>query len=97
MSDLIPINIVIADRSYRVKVKPSDEEMVLKSATQINEKILTFKNQFAGKDLQDYIAMVLIWFVTQQNNPNAQPVQWEDLSQKIADLSNMVDEILGSK
>jgi cell division protein ZapA len=32
----------------------------------INEKILEYKTQFSGKDMQDYISMALLWFVTQQ-------------------------------
>jgi len=97
MAELVPINIVIADRTYRVKVSPSDEERVLKSAALVNEKILAFKNQFAGKDLQDYIAMVLIWFVSEQSNPNEHPIIWEDLSQKLADLNDLVDQMLAEK
>ena len=97
MSELVPVNIVIADRTYRVKVSPVDEESVLKSAALVNEKILAFKNQFAGKDLQDYIAMVLIWFVSEQANPTEHPMVWEDLSQKLADLNDLVDQMLAEK
>lgn len=97
MSELVPINIVIADRTYRVKVNPVDEESVLKSAALVNEKILAFKNQFAGKDLQDYIAMVLIWFVSEQSNTNEHPIIWEDLSQKLANLNELVDQLLAEK
>jgi cell division protein ZapA (FtsZ GTPase activity inhibitor) len=72
MAELLPINIVIGDRSYRIKINPEDEEVVRKTLKVINDKIIEFKTQFAGKDMQDYIAMVLIWFATQagsNNNP----------------------------
>jgi len=62
--DLIPLNITIGDRNYRIKILPSDEEPVRKTLKLINEKIMEFRSQFAGKDMQDYIAMVLIWFAT---------------------------------
>ena len=62
---MIPINIVIGDRSYRIKVHPKDEEVVRRTVKTINDKILEFKTQFAGKDMQDYIAMVLVWYATQ--------------------------------
>ena len=39
MSELIPVNIVVGDRTYRLKIEPSDEEMVRKTANLINEKI----------------------------------------------------------
>lgn len=65
MQELIPINIVIGDRTYRVKVSPRDEEVVRKTIKTINDKIIEFKTNFAGKDMQDYVSMVLIWYATQ--------------------------------
>jgi hypothetical protein len=59
MNDLIPLNLVIGDRSYRVRIQPKDEEVVRKTVKTINDKIIEFKTAFAGKDMQDYIAMVL--------------------------------------
>ncbi len=72
MSALIPVNIVIGDRNYRIRTSPEDEEQIRRTLKIINEKIIEFKTQFAGKDMQDYIAMVLIWYATQaaaENNP----------------------------
>lgn len=63
---LIPINIVIGDRNYRIRISPADEESVRKINKRINDKILEYKTNFAGKDMQDYISMVLLWFVTEQ-------------------------------
>lgn len=65
MAELIPINIVIGDRSYRIKTSPVDEETIRRTLKIINDKIIEFKTQFAGKDMQDYVAMVLIWYATQ--------------------------------
>jgi cell division protein ZapA len=66
MPNLISINIVVGDRNYRVRIDASDEENVRKVTRQINDKILEFKGSFAGKDMQDYISMVLLWYVTEQ-------------------------------
>ncbi len=70
METLIPVNIIIGDRSYRIKVAPEDEEHVRKTVKIINDKILEFRSNFAGKDMQDYIAMVLIWYATQVSSEN---------------------------
>ena len=67
---LIPVNIVIGDRSYRIKTNPADEELIRKTLKTINEKIVEFKTQFSGKDMQDYIAMVMIWYATQSTGSN---------------------------
>ncbi|MBU6157734.1 MAG: cell division protein ZapA [Bacteroidetes bacterium] len=64
MDALIPVNILIGDRSYRIKIAAKDEEVIRKTIKQINDKIIEFKTQFAGKDMQDYIAMVLLWYAT---------------------------------
>jgi cell division protein ZapA len=72
MSELIPINLVIGDRTYRIKTLPKDEELIRQTIKTINDKIIEFKTQFAGKDMQDFIAMVMIWYATQgvqESNP----------------------------
>jgi hypothetical protein len=71
MQELIPINVLIADRTYRVKINSGDEEAVRKALKVINDKIFEYKNQFAGKDMQDYIAMVILWYATQAGEAGA--------------------------
>ena len=85
MSELIPVNILIGDRTYRIKTNPEDEEVIRSTLKTINDKIIEFKTQFAGKDMQDYIAMVMIWYATQANagfNPSVEREMLEAL-QKI--------------
>ncbi len=78
---LIPINILIGDRTYRIKSLPKDEEIIRKTLKIINDKIIEFKTQFAGKDMQDYIAMVLIWYATQAaSSGNNQQLESDFLS-----------------
>ena len=78
-AELIPANIVIGDRSYRIKILPSDEEVVRKTLKVINDKIMEFRTQFAGKDMQDYISMVLIWFATQPQSGSKMMPQMKNL------------------
>jgi hypothetical protein len=61
---LIAINVVVGDRTYRIRIEPEHEEIVRKIVKVINDKILEFKTAFAGKDMQDYIAMVVLWYAT---------------------------------
>ena len=92
--ELIAISALIADRTYRIKIAPSDEEVVRKTLKTINDKILEFKTQFAGKDMQDYIAMVLIWFATEQQQEGEARIQKEDLSDQLRSLENLLDKSL---
>jgi len=92
MSDqLIPATITIADRSYRIKLHPKDEEVVRKTVKTINDKIIEFKTMFAGKDMQDYVAMALVWYATEQNDSAASGVEKENISDKLNLLEKMLD------
>ena len=94
MEDLIPVNILIADRNYRLKVKPADEEKLRKTTKIINAKLIEFKTNFAGKDVQDYIAMVLIWLATEQTVPAIANEDFKDVSQKLKNLQQLITENL---
>jgi cell division protein ZapA len=61
---LIPINVVVGDRTYRIRIDPEHEEIVRRIVKIINDKLVEFKTSFAGKDMQDYIAMVVLWYAT---------------------------------
>jgi cell division protein ZapA len=94
MSELIAVNILIADRSYRLKIEAGDEEMVRKTAGLINDKITEFKTQFAGKNTQDYVSMVLLWSATEQNQSGIDRVKWDQAATKLHTLEKMVDKAL---
>jgi cell division protein ZapA len=95
-SSLIPLNIVIGDRNYRIKISPDDEETVRKVLKTINEKILEFKSQFAGKDMQDYISMVLIWYATQLKE-NPEPILSNDVLESLLKMEKQLDHALDEK
>jgi len=89
---LIPLNIVIGDRSYRIKILPFDEEIVRKTLKVINDKIVEFRTQFAGKDMQDYISMVLIWYATQTKENSA--VLTDELMESLLKMEKQLDEVI---
>lgn len=90
MQNLITANIVIGDRNYRVRIDAADEESVRKISKLINDKILEFKSSFAGKDMQDYISMVLLWFVTEQQQGN---ISASGINQALDNLEELVKTI----
>ena len=94
--ELIPTNLVIGDRTYRVRIQPKDEEVVRKTVKTINDKIIEFKTAFAGKDMQDYIAMVLVWFATEQNAAITNQVNMDNVSSRLQTLEKMIDGMLDS-
>jgi cell division protein ZapA (FtsZ GTPase activity inhibitor) len=62
--NLITINVVIADRSFRIKVPKHQEEQVRNTCKTVNEKIIEYKTMFAAKDMQDLLSMSLLWVAT---------------------------------
>ena len=92
--NLIPLNLLIADRTYRIRIEPKDEEVVRKTAKTINDKLIEFKTAFAGKDMQDYIAMVLIWFATAQNASITNEVNLDHVSSRLQTLEKVIDGML---
>lgn len=94
MESLIAATVVIGDRSYRIKIRPEDEEVVRKTIKNINDKILEFRTQFAGKDMQDYIAMVLAWYATEQNTAVAVEVEKANLEDQLNTIEKMLDNQL---
>lgn len=89
---LIPLNILIGDRTYRIKSLAGDEEVIRKTLKIINEKIVEFKTQFAGKDMQDYIAMVLIWYATQTGSSVNNNQVEKEFSETLLKLEQQIDK-----
>ena len=94
MEQLIPVNILVGDRNYRLKVKPEDEENLRKTMKLINNKLIEFKTNFAGKDMQDYIAMVLIWLATERPSSALSDENIEEVSSKLKNLQQLIEETI---
>jgi hypothetical protein len=92
MSELIPINILIGDRTYRIKTNPADEEAIRRTLKTINDKVIEFKTQFAGKDMQDYVAMVLIWYATQASAED-NPALEKEMMEALLKIEQQLDKV----
>lgn len=92
MQNLIPINLVVGDRSYRIKIDAKDEETVRKSAKKLNDQLSQYKAQYAGKDMQDYLAMVLLAVVNEDTLK--MPVEAPQTQEALERLENLLDRAL---
>lgn len=95
MAELIPISIIIADRSYRIRVEPQDEAAVRRTVKFINDKVMELKTSIAGKDMQDYVSMALIWFATQPANAVSGLQLDDEIKDGLIRLEALVDKGLG--
>ncbi len=94
MPDTISVNVLIGDRNYRLKVSPEDEEQLRNTVKTINNKLLEFKAHFAGKDMQDYVAMVLLWLATENRNELKDPRHLQEAAEKVRSLKVMIEKSL---
>jgi cell division protein ZapA (FtsZ GTPase activity inhibitor) len=64
MDDKLSIRINIIDRYYPLKIDKGDEEKIRKAGKIINEKVLQYKQKYSDKDVQDFLAMAALQYVT---------------------------------
>jgi cell division protein ZapA len=57
---MININVILADRPYRMKVNAAEEGMVREVAKEINKKVKEYQQSFSSKDKQDFLAMIAL-------------------------------------
>lgn len=93
--ELIPLNVWLAGRSYRIRVAPGEEESVRKVVKQADEKIMELRAHYAGRDDQDFIAMCLLMYatdsVTEASKNPAVLERINDMLRKIDGSLNDVD------
>lgn len=85
MSNTVTINIILGDRTYRIKIEDKDEQKVREKAKKLNDQLIQYKKQYAGKDMQDYLAMVLLSYVLEQKK--------EDVVNENAEIEPIFDRI----
>ena len=93
MDEKLSIRINIADRYYPLKIDRNDEEKIRKAARTINEKVLQYKQKYADKDTQDFLAMAALQFMIKVIDGEGIKGDSEIL-QKIRDLNEELGAVL---
>ena len=83
MEEFIPVTLWIAGRGYRIRIKRQDEAAVRLAVKIADERITELRTSFSGKDDQDFIAMCLLMYATDQvtEGNELNPVQKELVKQ----------------
>lgn len=97
--DRIHRDVVIANRTYPLLINKNDEEKILGIVTTVNQKIEQLKANYDAKDNQDYLAMCILQFYTQQaavnqvTNPSTSSldIQLEPQISKIESLLGTIE------
>ena len=96
MDDKLSIRVNLAERYYPLKIDRGDEEKIRKAARMINEKILQYKQKYADKDTQDFIAMAALQFVIKiiENEEGSNVVPFEE---KVSEVANELKNYLAKE
>ena len=93
-AELMTINIVIADRSYRLKINKGQEELIRKTCKIVNDKIIEFKGTLAGRDMQDYVAMALVWFASDQRQQGRDDIFLAEMLESVKQMEATIDKLM---
>jgi cell division protein ZapA len=89
MDDKLSIKVNVADRYYPLKIERRDEERIRRAAKMINDKVLQYKQKYADKDIQDFLAMASLQYVIKllefEQHTDVSPlvVEIKDLDQEL--------------
>jgi len=91
---LISINVWLAGRSYRIRIKAEEEEAVRKAIKVADAKVMEMRTQYAGKDDQDFLAMTLLTYAADNVT---EPLQKPVLQSELKALAGKIDKALGDE
>ncbi len=96
MDEKLSIRVNIADRYYPLRIDRNDEERIRLAAKLINEKVLQYKQRYADKDVQDFLAMATLQYVIKllelENQHDINP-----FIEAVQELNEQLDDILSEK
>ncbi|UCH13402.1 MAG: cell division protein ZapA [Bacteroidales bacterium] len=93
MEDKLSIKVNVADRYYPLKIDRKDEEKIRNAAKMINEKVLQYRQKYADKDTQDFLAMAALQFVTKVIEYD-QKYDFSPLEENVKELNEELEEYL---
>ncbi len=90
---LIPVNLWLAGRSYRIRIKPEEEEAVRKAVKLADDKISEMKVNYAGKDDQDFVAMCLLMYAADSATETFNsPFLKDEFKEMMEKIDNVLDK-----
>ena len=86
--------VVIANRTYPLKIFKQDEEKILSIVKSVNHRIEQLKSAYDAKDNQDYLVMCILQLYAQQNT--ASPVSDISIEPEIEKIEGLLHTALES-
>ena len=96
MDNKLLIRLNVVDRYYPLKVERREEEKVRRAAKLINDKVLQYKQNYADKDSQDFLAMAALQFVIKYLESEGK-TDVSNLVVELKDLNTELEEFLSEE
>jgi cell division protein ZapA (FtsZ GTPase activity inhibitor) len=93
MDDKLSIKVNLVDRYYPLKIDRKDEERIRKASRLINERVTQYKQRYADKDTQDFLAMAALQFVI-KNLEFEEQVSEQPFIDQLEQINNDLDNYL---
>ena len=94
MADTTHLTVLIAGRSYPLKVEKSEEDVVLQLVKTINERITVLQSQFQSKDKQDCLAMAFLEMALDGQKQSKKMQEHQQIQRSLRDLEKSLDALL---
>jgi cell division protein ZapA len=91
MSDTTLVDLMILNRSFKVKVDTQQVALVQQRMEAIQSKLLSLKSNFPGRDVQDYLSMALIDAVSESLQIEDNQLKNETLFAELKKLNELLD------
>lgn len=88
---LMPINVWLAGRSYRIRIPATEEAAVRRAVKEADQKIIELRQHYAGRDDQDFVAMALLMYATAEAGNNAGRYQEAEISEIIRRIDKALE------
>lgn len=92
MSDEIKIQVVIAGRSYPLRIKQDEKSRIDTLVERINACYLELKNSYPLKDERDYLAMTLLQLGNDSFDATSASSK-KDLKDKLDSIESLLDQM----
>lgn len=84
------ISVVIAGRSYPVKVSEAEARLIPGIEKKINDQIMKIQMSYKDLDMQDYLSMVLLTNVISSNNTEEPEI--DSAFEKLDQLNSLIEK-----
>ena len=91
MSETTLVDLMILNRSFKVKVETQHVALVQQRMQDIQTKLVSLKSNFPGRDVQDYLSMALIDAVSESLKIEDNQLKNETLFDELKKLNEQLD------